>query len=305
MANSNFKTFNEAYINLESDLNYSADLQRQNGLTPGMARTTMHNKLFRQTSVMADALARYMVSEGYDALDTDVDLLAGNFKLALLHSMAAATIIPKNMWRPEDNVTSGDIRFTKDGNGPSWAYLLCQTTGTTGASEPVLPANAVIGQTIIDGSATWSVQDARNALTLGRKAASWYAPINSPAFEGSPTAPTPAASDNSTKLATTAFVKTQLENIPDMLTGFVQGFGQITDLGERNGTYIAADDGFLAVTFPGGNSGRLTIVSGSTITLGIPTEGGIYPVPKSASWHVQSSTGGIDNHCYWIPIRRN
>lgn len=34
-----------------------------------------------------------------------------------------------------------------------------------------------------------------------------YAPLSSPAFSGTPTAPTPAASDNSTKLATTAFVK--------------------------------------------------------------------------------------------------
>ena len=34
----------------------------------------------------------------------------------------------------------------------------------------------------------------------------YFAPLDSPAFTGSPTAPTPAAGDNSTKLATTAFV---------------------------------------------------------------------------------------------------
>jgi hypothetical protein len=36
-----------------------------------------------------------------------------------------------------------------------------------------------------------------------------YAPIGSPAFTGTPTAPTPATSDNSTRLATTAYVKAQ------------------------------------------------------------------------------------------------
>jgi hypothetical protein len=34
-----------------------------------------------------------------------------------------------------------------------------------------------------------------------------YAPLNSPAFTGTPTAPTPTSGDDSTKIATTAFVK--------------------------------------------------------------------------------------------------
>jgi len=36
------------------------------------------------------------------------------------------------------------------------------------------------------------------------------APLASPAFSGSPTAPTPAAGNSSTQLATTAFVQTAL-----------------------------------------------------------------------------------------------
>lgn len=35
-----------------------------------------------------------------------------------------------------------------------------------------------------------------------------YAPLNSPGFTGTPTAPTPSAAENSTRIATTAFVKT-------------------------------------------------------------------------------------------------
>lgn len=38
------------------------------------------------------------------------------------------------------------------------------------------------------------------------------APLASPAFTGAPTAPTPSAGDNSTKLATTAFVQSELSN---------------------------------------------------------------------------------------------
>lgn len=49
-----------------------------------------------------------------------------------------------------------------------------------------------------------------NIYVLGASTnVSGFAPINSPNFTGVPTAPTPATNDNSTKLATTAFVQAQ------------------------------------------------------------------------------------------------
>lgn len=39
-----------------------------------------------------------------------------------------------------------------------------------------------------------------------------YAPLESPALEGTPTAPTPADTDDSTRIATTAFLKSVLED---------------------------------------------------------------------------------------------
>ena len=44
------------------------------------------------------------------------------------------------------------------------------------------------------------------------------ADINSPSFTGTPNAPTPTSGDNTTKLATTAFVKTALDNYDAALT---------------------------------------------------------------------------------------
>lgn len=41
------------------------------------------------------------------------------------------------------------------------------------------------------------------------------APINSPALTGTPTAPTPALADNTTKIATTAFVKAAVDGVPE------------------------------------------------------------------------------------------
>lgn len=37
----------------------------------GVASSALHNKAMYQTSLMANALAQFMVSQGYDANDTD------------------------------------------------------------------------------------------------------------------------------------------------------------------------------------------------------------------------------------------
>lgn len=48
-----------------------------------------------------------------------------------------------------------------------------------------------------------------NADKLDDQEGSYYAPIASPTFTGTPKAPTPATADNSTNIATTAFIKAQ------------------------------------------------------------------------------------------------
>ena len=67
--------------------------------------------------------------------------------------------------------------------------------GWTQLSYPAAPVASVAGKT---GTVTLAVGDISGA-----------APLASPALTGSPTAPTAATSDNSTKIATTAFVKAQ------------------------------------------------------------------------------------------------
>jgi hypothetical protein len=56
------------------------------------------------------------------------------------------------------------------------------------------------------------LQSARSAEPVAVRGVK-VAPLASPAFTGTPTAPTPAAADNSTKVATTAFVKTAISGI--------------------------------------------------------------------------------------------
>ena len=65
------------------------------------------------------------------------------------------------------------------------------------------------------------------------------APLNSPAFTGSPTAPTPATADNSTAVATTAFVKAQgyLTSVGTVVNTFNGRSGAVSP---TSGDYTAA-----------------------------------------------------------------
>jgi hypothetical protein len=81
---------------------------------------------------------------------------------------------------------------------------LTGSVGVPGPAGPGVPAGGTAGQYLqkIDGTnynTDW--------VTLNLSA---YAPLNSPAFTGNPTAPTAALGDNDTSLATTAFVQQEL-----------------------------------------------------------------------------------------------
>ena len=72
---SNFKVFNEDLQNTETDIEYATETQRISGLVTGIAKTKMHNKLFRQTSVMTAALAQFMADAGQTVSDNDLAAL--------------------------------------------------------------------------------------------------------------------------------------------------------------------------------------------------------------------------------------
>ncbi|EHL08965.1 hypothetical protein HMPREF0322_00388 [Desulfitobacterium hafniense DP7] len=72
---SNFKVFNEQFQNVMTDEEYATEAQRTGGLTDGIAKTRMHNKLFRQTSIMAAAIAQHMANKGHTVTDEDLPAL--------------------------------------------------------------------------------------------------------------------------------------------------------------------------------------------------------------------------------------
>lgn len=123
---------------------------------------------------------------------------------------------------------------------------------------------------------------------------SGYATLASPNFIGTPTAPTPAASDNSTKIATTAYVDAAITNLPEpmLFKGSLGTGGTITSLPSAttsnegfvykvitNGTYASQaakvgdtfiSDGSNWVLIPSGDepSGTVTSVGVANATNG-------------------------------------
>lgn len=137
---------------------------------------------------------------------------------------------------------------------------------------------------------------------------SGYATLASPNFTGTPTAPTPTASDNSTKIATTAYVDAAITNLPEpmLFKGSLGIGGTITSLPSAttfnegfvykvitNGTYasqaakvgdIFISDGSNWVLIPSGDEPSGTVTS---VGLTNATNGGLSisgsPVTSSGS----------------------
>jgi len=88
---------------------------------------------------------------------------------------------------------------------------------STGAKAIVTGNNNALASGTIPGAGypiTLSYSSTFDAwvITDGNVDLSTYAPINSPTFTGTPSAPTPTINDNTTKLATTAYVQNNLAN---------------------------------------------------------------------------------------------
>ena len=115
--------------------------------------------------------------------------------------------------------------------------------GLLGSSGAVIDDNAGDGAT----SVTWSADKIYDQLAL--KAA-----LASPAFTGNPTAPTPAAGDNDTSIATTSFVQSA-----------VGGFLAKSGLTGGTVTLTAAEASNVAISLSGALTSNLTIVVPGTV----------------------------------------
>ena len=113
MAANNFKVFNESKTNIMNDTDYGTHIQRKNGVVSGVAISALHNKLYRQTSIAAKAVADFIASQGLDAIDNDSTLFSTN----LIKALEKVTKIPIDGHRtqevldhPDQSVTTAKVK---------------------------------------------------------------------------------------------------------------------------------------------------------------------------------------------------
>ena len=89
MAEGNFKVFAEsvAELNVMSDVEYATDSQRIAGVVPGLASPKLHNKLYKQATIMSAAIAQVLVERGFNAMDNDYDGLVKAIRQAFAYSV--------------------------------------------------------------------------------------------------------------------------------------------------------------------------------------------------------------------------
>lgn len=108
----NFKVFNETPTssNTLNDAEYISNSHRKNGVVSGVADSKVHNKLFRQTSIMTVALANFITSQNLDALDKDVIGLTKNLSSAL----ERISVIPLSDHRDKTTLDHPDYSVTEN-----------------------------------------------------------------------------------------------------------------------------------------------------------------------------------------------
>ena len=118
------------------------------------------------------------------------------------------------------------------------------------------------------GSANWNT-----AYGWGNHASGGYAPLAGPALTGTPTAPTAAANTNTTQIATTAYVQTELTDLIDGAPGTLDSLNELAAAINDDSNYNSTLTTALATKVNKtsnqalGNAANVMTISGNTITL--------------------------------------
>ena len=154
----NFLIFNEANgeFTTMSDADYASDLYRINGLIPMIADPKAHNKMFRQWSIMAKAIADMICDKGYDALDTSASDLKNNLKTAV--KGLARDELQSDITTNANNITTNANNITALQTGKAdigHTHLTADITDITATSTEINTLHGITASTaelnILDG----------------------------------------------------------------------------------------------------------------------------------------------------------
>lgn len=188
MADTNFKVFAESTTDLVTDNEYSTDTQRINGVEPGLAKSSLHNKLYKQATIMAAAIAQVMTERGFNAMDNDYDGLVAGLRQAFVYSVNdkkanASGNVDYKLLSLNDVYPVGSIYMSVNDTDPStlfegtsWTQIAggrcligsdsAHLVGTTGGEETVTLTQAQIPEHGHTGSIDYAGAHKHNRGTM-------------------------------------------------------------------------------------------------------------------------------------------
>lgn len=187
MPENNFMIFNEAFkeIDTMNDSEYQAATQRQKGVASGVADRRLHNKFYRQASIMVKSLANFIEAQGQDATDEDESVLLDSLKNAF-------------------SAFIGTLLESHDGDANAHAKIRQMITNAVSSASSGLSSHNM-------SSSAHSAKFAEYLkLSTGGTVAGPTTFKSSVTMQAASTIPTQPTSSNNTNIANTAFVKAAL-----------------------------------------------------------------------------------------------
>jgi hypothetical protein len=183
--------------------------------------------------------------------------------LALFASAAfSATTVPVQLINPTGSSSGQAIVSTGASSAPAWGGIgvngiaaiaantvLANVTGSSASPTAFSMPSCSTSSSALNYTPGTGIgcNTSINAASLGGTAAASYALLASPAFTGTPTAPTASAGTNTTQIATTAFVTSSptinTPTINGVTNGAVAGAGQVGQPITATGTNVALTSG--------------------------------------------------------------
>ena len=182
-------------------------------------------------------------------------------ELVLTNSISSNTV---SITTNTSGITTNTSAITANANAITTNTTAIAAEVTTARAAELVLTNSVNSNTASITSNTSAIASNTASLTTNTSDIELRAPIISPTFTGTPTAPTAAAGINTTQLATTAFVNNATSNInASSISGTVAlskgGTGQTTIAGIKSVLGLASSN--VAV---GQNAGQTTQGSGAS-----------------------------------------
>jgi hypothetical protein len=243
------------------------------------------------TSTQADKLSNISVSQAVNLDTMESNIATNNAKISYTDASAVAANTAKNSYPSGDSTKVGFISVTQAVDLDTMESNIATNnakTGITGAQASAITANTAkvtnvdtdLGVVTNSTSLTVTSSDGNNASLPAANTTNWgvmtdemydtlqaAAPKASPALTGTPTAPTAAANTNTTQIATTAYVQTEIGDLiggaPGALDTLNEIAASINDDADIAGTLTAS----IAAKAP--SAGSSSIVTVGTITTGV------------------------------------